>query len=225
MRMARKVISTIRPTRIELLKLRKREILAQKGHDLLEEKRDAMILEFMRIAEQCNEQRGDMEKKTAEAYGKLRKAQMLSGWEGVQGAAYAVPPCREVGTGVRQIMGIAVPVIVAPPCRGERGYSYGNTTVALDEAADSFGRVVDAVLSVAELESALTRVASEIARTKRRINALETVLIPRLRATQKRIETHLEELEREDLFRRKRTKALHKKAEERAVNPPMGGEW
>jgi V/A-type H+-transporting ATPase subunit D len=224
MRMARKVISTIRPTRVELLKLRKREILAQKGHDLLEEKRDAMILEFMRITEQCKEQRIDMEKKNAAAYNKLRHAQMLAGWEGMQGAAYAQPACREVGTGVRHIMGIAVPVIVAPSCGGERGYSYGGTTAALDEAADAFGLVVDALLSVAELESALTRVAREISRTKRRINALETVLIPRLHATQKRIESHLEEIEREDLFRRKRTKALHKKAEERAGNPSMEAE-
>jgi V/A-type H+-transporting ATPase subunit D len=213
--MAKDILRNIRPTRIELLKLRKREILAQKGHDLLEEKRDAMIMEFMRIAEQSRDQRRSMEETIREAYGRLWRARMLEGWDGVRGAAGAVPDCGEIETGVRHIMGTAVPVITAPRGGGERGYSYAGTTAAVDEAADSFRIVVEEVLRVAEMESALIQMAGEIARTKRRINALETVMIPRLHATQKRIESHLEELEREDLFRRKRTKMLHKKADDR----------
>jgi V/A-type H+-transporting ATPase subunit D len=212
--MAKKVLKGIRPTRIELLKLRKREVLAQKGHDLLEEKRDAMLMEFFRMAEELSEQRRKLDQITAQAFENLAKAQMMAGLGGVNDVSGAVPDVGKFTMNVRHIMGVAVPVIASPPDLRHsigRGYGYAGTCAALDEAADSFTQVLVQTLKVAETENTLQKVAQEIEKTKRRVNALEKVLIPELRATQRHIESHLEELEREDLFRRKRMKLLMRK--------------
>jgi V/A-type H+-transporting ATPase subunit D len=73
---------------------------------------------------------------------------------------------------------------------------------------DGFERVIRIALALAELEDTVRRLEQEIIRTRRRVNALENILIPRLAATEKYIEMHLEEREREDMFRRKRTKQV-----------------
>jgi V/A-type H+-transporting ATPase subunit D len=221
--MSKKIIKGIRPTRIELLKLRKRELLARKGHDLLEEKRDAMIVEFLRIVEDFSDIRRMLEDESVQAFEKLTVAQMLAGEGGVTDAACAVPDRGDIPIRSRHIMGVPVPVIGTRPdsrLPGGRGYGYTGTTAALDEAADSFDRLLALALRAAESESTLRRIAQEIEKTKRRVNALETVLIPQIAATQKHIESHLEELERENLFRRKRTKLLHRR---KAADEAGGG--
>jgi len=207
--LSKKIISGVRPTRIELLKLRKREILARKGHDLLEEKRDAMVMEFFRMIDEYWERQEQLERDLERAYEQLLEAQMVMGYASVGEISHAVPEMAEITMELRPIMGVKVPVIKEPETlRGtaERGYSYVSTSAAFDEAADSFESVMKHVLRVAETETAIRKLAQEIERTKRRVNALENILIPRLHETQKYIEMHLEELEREDIFRRKRTK-------------------
>lgn len=208
-------IRGIRPTRIELLKLRKRELLAQKGHDLLEEKRDALVIEFFRMVEDYRSRRRSLDVAVGEAYAKLEEAQMAVGNRKLREMSYAVPPMGEIDIDVRHLMGVGMPVIrVAGHHAGHRvrGYGYAFTSAAVDEVADAFERVFGEALRLAEMEGALLRLSQEIERTKRRVNALESIVIPQLRATQKHIESHLEELEREDIFRRKRTKMLLKKA-------------
>jgi V/A-type H+-transporting ATPase subunit D len=211
----RKGIAGIRPTRIELLKLRKRELLAQKGHDLLEEKRDALVIEFFRMVEEYRTRRRSLDRAMGDAYKKLEEAQMAVGNRKLREISYAVPPMGGIDIDVRHLMGVGMPVIRTagphPPSR-VRGYGYAFTSAAVDEVADTFERVFEEALRLAEMEGALLRLAQEIERTKRRVNALESIVIPQLRATQKHIESHLEELEREDIFRRKRTKMLLKKA-------------
>lgn len=212
--MHRKGIRGIRPTRIELLKLRKREILAQKGHDLLEEKRDALVIEFFRMLEEFRERRQSLDTAMGHAYKKLEAAQMAVGNRKLREMSYASSRADEIEIDVRHLMGVGMPVIRAAGSQPSRlrGYGYAFTSTAVDEVADSFGRVFEEALRLAEMEGALLRLAQEIERTKRRVNALDSIVIPDLQATQKNIESHLEELEREDIFRRKRTKMLLKKA-------------
>ncbi|NYT05020.1 MAG: V-type ATP synthase subunit D [Methanomicrobiales archaeon] len=209
--MAQKILPNIRPTRIELLKLKKKEVLARKGHDLLEEKRDAMIREFLRLMETYRQDRRRFSEDSRAAFALLAQARTIAGWSGVESAICAVPDRGEIGMDLRHIMGVAVPALRdagdTPRTKG-RGYGYVGIPVAVDEAADAFERVLATALRLAAQEGTLYRIAREIHRTKRRVNALETIMIPRLCATQKHIEAHLEELAREDLFRRKRTKLL-----------------
>lgn len=208
--MTARIIRGVKPTRIELLKLRKRELLARKGHDLLEEKRDAMTMQFLDMIRDYGKRRRTLVKKLSLAYKKLYDAQLRMGKKGIEEAILAIPEIRDIGVEERNIMGVKIPALcLHDPVRSpERHYGYINTSVALDEAADAFEDAFQWVLAVAEEETAIRRLAEEIETTKRKVNALERIFIPRLHATQKYIEMHLEELEREDLFRRKRMKVL-----------------
>lgn len=213
--MSKDIISGVRPTRMELLKLKKRKVLAKKGHDLLEEKRDALIMEFFKMIEEYRKHRVELEEYIKRAFETLIEAQMVIGRSGVQEGSYSVTEMVDAQMNVRNIMGVRVPVIMeSSPLRGEvdsgreRGYGYVSTSAKLDEASDGFERVLRHIMWLAEEESSIRKLAQEIEKTKRRVNALENILIPRLQSTQNYIEMHLEELEREDFFRRKRIKAL-----------------
>lgn len=209
-KLAREIITSIRPTRMELLKLRKRRVLAEKGHDLLEEKRDALVMEFFRLIEVRRELKKELEDKIKRAYESLIETQMIMGRSGVEGASYSVAEMADMTVDTKNIMGANIPIIeeMSPREGVERGYGYASTSVKLDEAASCFEEVLKHVLKLAECDGAIRMLAQEVERTKRRVNALENVLIPKLSATQNYIEMHLEELEREDFFRRKRIKAL-----------------
>lgn len=209
--MSKDIISGVRPTRMELLKLRKRKVLAKKGHDLLEEKRDALIMEFFKMIEEYRKHRVELEDDVKRAFETLIEAQMVIGRNGVQEGSYSVTEMVDVQMNVRNIMGVRVPVIIEPHLLKEgkeRGYGYVSTSAKLDEASDGFERVLKRILRLAEEECSIRKLAQEIEKTKRRVNALENILIPRLQSTQNYIEMHLEELERGDFFRRKRIKAL-----------------
>jgi len=209
-KLAREVITSIRPTRMELLKLRKRRVLAEKGHDLLEEKRDALVMEFFKLIEARRTLKKELEEKIKRAYESLIEAQMIMGFSGLESASYSVTEMADVTVDTKNIMGANVPIIEETPLREgkERGYGYAGTSVKLDEAASYFEEVLKHVLKLAEKDGAISMLAQEIEKTKRRVNALENVFIPKLSATQNYIEMHLEEMEREDFFRRKRIKAL-----------------
>ncbi len=212
------VMSGVRPTRIELLKLKKRQVLARKGHDLLEEKLDAMVIASSHYFERYQMQKEKMVIDIRTAFSRLVEAEMTSGHDGLREVAGAVREMEDIRMDTRVIMGVKVPLISIPetlhiPGQG-RGYSYTGTSALVDETAECFEGVIKAALALAELEDTIRRLEQEIIRTRRRVNALENILIPRLVATEKYIGMHLEEREREDLFRRKRTKqVIREKAE------------
>ncbi len=170
-------------------------------------------MEFFKMIEEYRKHRVELEEYIKEAFETLIEAQMVIGRNGVQESSYSVTEMVDVQMNVRNIMGVRVPVIMEPPLlrgRGsrERGYGYVSTLAKLDEASDGFERVLRHILRLAEEETSIRKLAQEIEKTKRRVNALENILIPRLQSTQNYIEMHLEELGREDFFRRKRIKAL-----------------
>jgi V/A-type H+-transporting ATPase subunit D len=211
--MSKRGISGIRPTRIELLKLKKQEIIASKGHDLLQEKLDAMVIEFFRYADAYGDLRGDLDRQVVGALLAMKEAGTVIGNQKLEELAVSAPGMEDIPMGFRVIMGVRVPMIGEPRAAREgiqRSYSYLGTSARTDEASRAFTGVAVAVLKLAELEGTVRRLAAEIKSTRRRVNALEHVLLPRLRETRRYIEMHLEEREREDLFRRKRIKQVIK---------------
>ena len=106
-------------------------------------------------------------------------------------------------------MGVKVPKIESSEIKKafmDRGYgSY--SSAAIDEAASSYEKVVEKILLAAEVETSMRKLLNEIEKTKRRVNALEFVVIPRLDSTKAFIQLRLEEMERENVFRMKRIKA------------------
>ncbi|MCL2156468.1 MAG: V-type ATP synthase subunit D [Methanobrevibacter sp.] len=208
--MAQETIEGINPTRMELLKLKDREKLAVKGHSLLKEKRDALIKEFFDILDRVKGSRGNAESTLKEAYENLTAAQIIMGDLAVQKAALSVNQSVEVDFDSRSIMGVSVPLIdskIDSRTLVDRGYSFADTSVRLDEAARKFEESISLIIELGEIEKTIYLLAAEIESTKRRVNALEHIMIPRIQNTVKSIEMRLEEMERENFVRLKMIKS------------------
>jgi len=208
--MAENIIEGVKPTRMELLAIRKKKKLAEKGHKLLGEKRDALVMQFFEIIKTRDTLRDDVNSRMAEAFETLIDAEMILGYDTVEDITYSIPPVKKVPTEIVNIMGVQVPKIQAGAITApkEPVYGYLQTSARLDEATDRFQEVLRNILRLAEIEGSIEQLANEIEKTKRRVNALEHIFIPRLKATQKYIEMQLQEREREDFFRRKHIKKL-----------------
>ena len=207
--MAQEMIEGINPTRMELLKLKDREKLAVKGHSLLKEKRNALIMEFFNILERVKGSREDVEKTLQEAYKDLTAAQIVMGDLAVKKSAMSVKESVEVDIDSRSVMGVVVPVIdsdIHQRTMVERGYGFLDTSVKLDEAAHKFEESIKLIIELGEIEKTIILLAGEIESTKRRVNALEHIIIPKLENTVKYIEMRLEEMERENFVRLKMIK-------------------
>lgn len=215
--MAQEMIEGINPTRMELLKLKQREKLAVKGHSLLKEKRNALIMEFFNILERVKGSRDEVSEKLQEAYQDLTAAQVAMGDLAVKKAAMSVTESVDVDIDSRSVMGVVVPVIDSETQKRtivERGYGFADTSVRLDEAAKKFEESIQLIIELGEIEKTIMLLAGEIESTKRRVNALEHIIIPRLENTVKYIEMRLEEMERENFVRLKMIKKTMEEAEE-----------
>jgi V/A-type H+-transporting ATPase subunit D len=207
--MAQEMIEGINPTRMELLKLKDREKLAVKGHSLLKEKRNALIMEFFNILERVKGSRESVEKTLAEAYKDLTAAQIVMGDLAVKKSAMSVKESVEVDIDSRSVMGVVVPLIESQTSQRtmvERGYGFLDTSVKVDEAASKFEESIKLIIELGEIEKTIILLAGEIESTKRRVNALEHIIIPKLENTVKYIEMRLEEMERENFVRLKMIK-------------------
>ncbi|WP_461462622.1 V-type ATP synthase subunit D [Methanobrevibacter sp.] len=204
--MAEEILEGINPTRMELLALKKRQNLAVKGHSLLKEKRDALIKEFFDILDRVKGARSDVELTLNEAYEALTLAQIQLGDLAVQKTALSVKESVNVDVTSRNIMGVPVPLCDTQfDSRSlvERGYGFSDTSVQLDNAAKKFEESVKMIIELGEIEKTIFLLADEIESTKRRVNALEHVMIPKLENTVKSIDMRLQEMERENFVRLK----------------------
>ncbi len=205
--MAKEIMEGVTPTRMELLQIRKRKALAVKGHQLLSEKRDALVSSFFDLIKKRKKAREEMEKVVEEAYRAMMMAEMAMGEERVRDMAEKIAMERKVEVKGKNIMGINIPEFHLEA--GEMPeYSMLSTTALMDEAVSKAMKMLDRVVEVASIEGSVQMLGREIEKTKRRVNALEYIFIPRLLNTISYIERQLEEREREDFFRRKRIKAL-----------------
>ena len=201
----------VKPTRMELLNLKRRIQLAKKGHKLLKDKQDALIMEFFTIYDEALQLRRELNLKMSEAFEALRSAEIEVGTLRLREISLSVKPNKEVEIRKRNVMGVSVPLIEAESFKrnaGERGYAFVSSSARVDIAAEKFEEVLDLAVRLAEVEETLKRLAKEIETTKRRVNALEYIIIPRMEATVKFIKGRLDEMERENFFRLKRVKAL-----------------
>ncbi|HWP57652.1 MAG TPA: V-type ATP synthase subunit D [Candidatus Acidoferrales bacterium] len=197
------------PTRFELLATKAQLMLARQGRDLLKEKRRAMMQEFMGAAGNLLEKGRDLERGAAAARHALALAEAIDGEEAVRSASFAARGEASISVDTAQVMGVRIPKFERKNfVRSvvERGYSPVATSARIDAAARRFEEELNIVVEVAAQQAALRRLAAEIQRTTRRVNALENVTLPRLAGQCRLIQMILEEREREDLFRLKRVK-------------------
>ncbi|HXH14016.1 MAG TPA: V-type ATP synthase subunit D [Alphaproteobacteria bacterium] len=197
------------PSRMILLAIKGQLALATQGRDLLQEKRNALMKEFMKIAERVMVSSDDLERVAAEARRTLAMAEAIEGSETVRSASFAARGEVSLAVEGANIMGVPVPVIEKKTVSRsvlDRGYSLIGTSARIDLVAERFEAELDLLLELAASEMCLRRLAEEIQSTGRRVNALENIFIPRLLDQRDYIGMILEEREREDIFRLKRVK-------------------
>ena len=197
-------------TRSELLARRLRIALATQGRDLLKEKRAALMVEFGRLSTGVLEAVETLGRRAAESAGALSNAVAFDGPEAVGSAATAASGEIATHLSPRIVAGVSVVELEhdrISRARTSRGYSLAATTPRIDVAAASFERQLDLLLDVAASELSLRRLAGEISRTTRRVNALEHVVVPRLEQERDAIAIVLAERELEDRIRLRRARA------------------
>jgi V/A-type H+-transporting ATPase subunit D len=203
-------MADIKPTRSELIKLNKSIKLAQSGHSLLKKKRDGLILEFFEILKNAKSMRAELAELFTGAQQKVNIARTLYSDLKLRSLAYAIEESPKITLETKNIMGVSVPKIQSEQIEKamkDRGIGVAGSTPAIDESILAHEKLVDKILQVAEIETAIKRLLSEIEKTKRRVNALEFSVIPKMLDVKAFIKLRLEEMERENIFRLKRVKA------------------
>jgi V/A-type H+-transporting ATPase subunit D len=211
----------VNPTRMELLKKKTQIRLAEQGKDLLRQKMDALIREFFRIMTTVSRSRDELEEVAEDAGRALVIAQAVDDSIALKSASFATKRQIVLDIHGKNIMGVPVPVIEKKSMVQsvlDRGYSITGVSGRIDEVAEKFEIELDLITGLAETETALRRLGEEIQMNRRRVNALEQVLIPELKRQAKYIRITIDEREREDLYRLKKVKKiLEKKKKSRLV--------
>lgn len=200
----------VRPTRSELLERRAQIGLAQQGMDLLKQKRDALLIEFMGVMDETLRLSDSLQKTVREAQYSLAVAQAVDGTVALRSAGLATKGEIVVDMTGTKIMGVSVPVVTKgkSPLKSSftRGYSVTGVSSRVDETAEKFEGILDVIIEYADIETRLKRLGEEINKTNRRVNALEQVTVPALNEQVTYIRQTLDERAREDLFRLKKVK-------------------
>ena len=193
----------IAPTRSNLIRVKKDLRFAREGYEILDRKREALTSELVSVAKEADAVQKEVWALLATAYEAMEKARLVMGSDHVEWAALAVNKTVDVHLKLRGIMGVAIPSIEA---RGEPPkllYSPGDTAAVLDEASTAFREVLLRIPQLAMLTATVWRLANELRKTQRRVNALQHIFIPAYETTVAFIVSSLEEREREETFRLK----------------------
>lgn len=194
------IIEGIHPTRMELLDINKKVVLAVKGHKLLKEKRDTLMTEFLGVIEEAKGLRSEVIESMDEAYSNLIAAEALMSSSDVQSIANSIPESKKVDISLRNVMGVRIPKMSLESTQEDAAsweYRTPLSTAKIDDSVESFNSVLVKLVKLVEVEETILRLGDEIKKTKRRVNSLEHRMIPRLEATQFYINMRLEEMERE----------------------------
>jgi V/A-type H+-transporting ATPase subunit D len=210
----------VNPTRMELIKKNAQIKLAEQGRDLLREKMDALIQEFFHIMESVSKSRVELESVAGVAQRSLLTALAVDDSVTLKSASFATRKGLFIDIKGKNIMGVPVPVLEKKRVSKsilERGYSIIGVSGRIDEAAEKFEMELDLIIELAETETSLKRLGGEIQITRRRVNALEQIMIPELKKQKKYIKNAIDEREREDLFRLKKVKKIIERKKKAAI--------
>ncbi|MBN2002816.1 MAG: V-type ATP synthase subunit D [Anaerolineae bacterium] len=195
------------PTHSNLLRIQQELQFAQEGYEILDRKREVLTTELLHLAHDAEALQEAVWELLSQAYQSLARARMTMGREHVEWAALAVNETVEVDVNYRGVMGVPIPMVEAHEKPNEMPYSLGDTMASLDGASAGFREVIHRVPELTESMISAWRLAWELRKTQRRVNALEHIFIPDYEDTVAYIEGELEEREREAVFRVKMLKA------------------
>lgn len=190
----------VNPTRMELSSLKKKLASAQRGHKLLKDKRDELMRQFMNMIKENKQLRSEVEQGIAEANRYMAVAGSVMQREALETALMLPKQEVELDVSEKNVMSVYIPVFDAKYRTSDPDdiYSYGTafTSVDLDGAVSALSKIFPKMIRLAEIEKACQLMADEIEKTRRRVNALEHIMIPDYQETIKFITMKLSENER-----------------------------
>jgi V/A-type H+-transporting ATPase subunit D len=202
---------------MELLRLRKRLVVALRGHKLLKDKLDGLMKEFLEIAKEYKRFRLAVDDELPYVLKLFVLAEITSSRTITENALESTKQDLQLTVKPRRIMSVVVPKIDVVFGTVSGMYSFVHTSPELDQAIHSLKEFLPKLLRMAELEETVRRLSVEIEKTRRRVNALEHTFIPRMQETVKYIKSKLDEMERSNTSRLMKIKAMRIAQEEAAV--------
>lgn len=187
------------PTKTNLLKLRDELKFAELGYELLDQKRNILVVELMNLVDQTVDYQRRVEDALGRAYKTLEEAILSMGKLRVKNIAAAVNIQTTIKLGTRRVMGVILPVVNTEFRERAPYFSPMGTSFWIDSSINDFKTVIQLMGRLAELRVSVLRLANEVKKTIRKVNALEKIAIPDLRDTVHYIENRLEEIDR-DMF-------------------------
>lgn len=198
----------IPPTRMQLLRLKRRKIIARRGHKLLKDKQDELIRKIMELIKQIQDLRLNIEKELQSAYSYFYFASSKQTPNATEEALLGSSKKIEIEYTTERVFNVRVPKFIKKISGTMLSYGFLNTSGDFDLALKKIENLLEGLLKIAELEKALELLAIEIEKTRRRVNALEFILIPSIEETIKYINLKLSEIERSDITRLMRIKEI-----------------
>ncbi|RJP74465.1 MAG: V-type ATP synthase subunit D [Candidatus Abyssobacteria bacterium SURF_17] len=204
------MILRVNPNRMELLRLRRRLQLARRGHKLLKDKQEELMRQFMALVVEAKRTREDVDRELEIAMHSFFSARLDSFQPEMEEALAFTNKKIDLKSRIEPIMNLRVPYFDCA-VTGEFAYGFLDTDGDLDRALSMLSDLLPRMVRMAQLEKHVSMLAAELERTRRRVNALEHILIPSLQETIKYISTKLSELERGNLTRLMKVKEIVRK--------------
>lgn len=191
------------PTKGNLILAKNSLALSRQGFELMDKKRNILIRELMELISAATDIQGEIDKTFREAYQSLQKANIQMGIHEVESYSENVPPEESIRIKRRSVMGTEIPQVEYDKDEKKPVYEFYGTKISLDEAKESFEKVKELTIRLAQIENSAYRLAYNIKKTQKRANALQNITIPRFENLTKEIQNALEEKEREEFTRLK----------------------
>jgi len=189
------------PTKGNLMAIKKTNVLAHLGYDLMDRKRNILIREMMTLIDDVRKLRDEITTTYQKAYLALQEANITLGV--VSDIAKAIPIDNGLSITYRSVMGVEIPKLIYEKKPVEIKYGFASTNTKFDYAYKNFMKVRDLTILLAEIDNSVYRLANAIRKARKRANALKNVVIPDFEKNIKFITDALEEKDREEFSRKK----------------------
>ena len=200
---------SVKATRMELLNIKKRIKIAKRGHKLLKDKRDGLMKQFLSIVNESMEIRKRVEDELYLAYRSFLLTRAMMSVEEIEEAILYPKKEALLDISYQNIMGVNVPDLeMEMEKKKDIAYSLVSTSSELDHALELFSKALTEMVQLAEIQKSVELLALEINKTRRRVNALEHVLIPQLEEAARYINMKLDEMERSNFCNLMRVKEI-----------------
>jgi len=204
--------TVVNPTRMELTRLKGKLKTSIRGHKLLKDKRDELMKQFLDVVREVRQLRSEVEQELMKVHGSFTVASALMSGPAMEQALMYPKQSVELDMTFKNVMSVSVPTYHYKTRTDDSGdifpYGFANTSGELDSAVESLGTVFQSMLKLAQIEKTAQLLAEEIEKTRRRVNALEYVVIPNTQESIRYITMKLDENDRSTTTRLMKVKDM-----------------